>query len=195
MKRFTMILMTLVVMFCLTGIARATTITTTNSGSSVYVSDNAPFANINASLDDINSTFDLAQGESATFDFFNLTAVGIGGGKYTVKATLAFTDPSDTSITGNGSGKFATFFGIISGGTLNWSDMPQTIIYGNDGILNVDFEDGCAITCGCGGGAQVKATITNVKDSTTVPEPATFILFGSTLVGLAGFGRKSILKK
>jgi len=134
-------------------------------------------------LDDVY--FSLDDGESHTFDFFRLTVGGLGYGTADVNATLAFDEPAGSQVTGIGSGCWLTLSGIISGGYLNWSNMPQTIALNDDDgyYFDVDFEDVCVV--GFGNTTTVSATIT--AHASPVPEPATALLMGIGL-GLLGLG-------
>lgn len=134
-------------------------------------------------------SFSLDDGESYTFDFFKITVEGLGIGTADIEATLAFELPSVSQITGNGSGLWGTIFGVISGGYLYWTNMPQTITLANGDYFDVDFEDVAVV--GFGNSTTVSATVT--AHAAPVSEPTTILLSGIGLLGMGFYLRKKRL--
>lgn len=166
-----------------------------DDGSSVTVLESAEWSNLTASLDsDLDAqTFWLQNGETKEVNFFSLTTDGIGGGQYTINATLAFEAPFNHSA-GSGNGYFFTLWGVLSGGTLIWDPLTIPDYFAvNGNTISVDFEDGCVV--GLGNTVMIHAYVTNEGDGSVspIPEPATMLLFGVGLIGVAALGRNKFL--
>lgn len=186
------VLKSIVVLFCLSlfgAQAQANLITfeTDESTSGVNISNvdsvswGSPSATLSSSFDHL---FQLAPGESQTFDFFSLY-LPIGFGTAEVDATLGFKQPDDVTGSGSGSGWWGSL-GFISGGDLTWQTQPGTITTGNGSVFDLTFSDLHGIQLGKN--ATVTATVTS--RSAAVPEPTTLVLLGLGLVGFAAVSRR-----
>ncbi len=148
---------------------------------------------ITATLADLDGLVDftLADNESKTFDFFTFHVFGTGVGSFNLSANLNFDAPV-IDVGGDGSGLWVTFAGMYSGGAFFWDQPEHSFTLADGNTISVVMQDGFAF--GQGSDATVTATVTNLGGA-PVPEPATMLLFGAGLAGLAGVSRKMTFKK
>ncbi|SLN45327.1 PEP-CTERM sorting domain-containing protein [Oceanibacterium hippocampi] len=165
--------------------APASSVTISNH-SCIGLGCTAPTASILASLD--SEVFDLEVGDSKTVNFFKISVSGfLTGGTADIAATLAFDAPTGTGgATGSGNGSYATFLGLISGGTVTWTTQPGTLTDSDGNSFSVVFSN--ILEGGLGNSTKVKATITLLEEA-EVPEPAALGLLGLGLLGL-GIARR-----
>jgi hypothetical protein len=133
---------------------------------------------LNSGLGNLHSSLDV--GQSWTFDFFEISFFGIGGGTGTISAALGFDAPTGApTVGGTGNGGFATFLGFITGGNLTWNSPVSYYTLADGTSYSVAFSNLSGLTTST---ATVRATI-----SRSVPEPTPLALFGLGLlaIGLA----------
>jgi hypothetical protein len=93
---------------------------------------------------------------------------------------------------------FSKIFGFYFSDTINPVNYYYTDAAFNNGgmeYISVDYDPFTAIISFDLDGVGLAEAIVKTDDVAPVPEPATMLLFGSGLVGLAGYGRKKIVKK
>jgi len=190
MKKLTILLCSLTLVFGVVGNAAALSFTVSSSGSSVIIDPVITIGNTTLEYDIMLNpgSFDIGVGDTQDMEFFSLTASGTGIGVADIEATLAFSTPA-ISTTGGGDVGWFTVFGQISGGVLSWDGLPDINTTEEGNIISIDFEDGIALVCG--DTATVNAYITYLGEgSVSVPEPETMLMLGFVLLGLVGVSRK-----
>jgi hypothetical protein len=194
--------MTFLKLLALTGFAASLAIGTAQA---TIVTGTGTFADTGAVNNNLNFTgtvnnaditgLDLALNTPYTFnDFLDIAATDTAGSFFgttktdTIATNFIFTSPGDASgsVTGSGSDTAYKFLGHITGsdGTITW-DNPSAINFADGAILN--------ITLGSADFAAFSDKVQNVKISATfdliqapiaVPEPGSFMVFGTALIGL-----------
>jgi PEP-CTERM motif-containing protein len=142
-----------------------------------------------------DNPYTLNDGESLSFEFATITLTGYGWiaiGSADVTATLAFYD-GDSSYTSDGTANYITMLGgLIDAGGLHWTTQPGIITIDNGAFFDIQFEDieGLSINQDT---YSIMATVTG--HAAPVPEPATMLLLGTGLIGIASVSRKKIFKE
>lgn len=146
---------------------------------------------------EMSSSIELAEGESATF-YFGSVYIPLSLGEGTATLTINFAVPQFDDIVSDEADFSVLSFIIFSWGNLTFGD-SVTFSYSYGGLtggeMTITFDDLDGIELGTT--VNITGTITNVKDADTapVPEPATMFLLGTGLIVVAVGSRKKFLKK
>ncbi|MEM1386183.1 MAG: VPLPA-CTERM sorting domain-containing protein [Pseudomonadota bacterium] len=134
------------------------------------------------------SSFTLAEGETATFDFASFTGLGTGLAGYDIDATLAFSSPT-AAVSASGFGGTLTLGGSILAGILLWDTAPQTVTLSDGTMFTVAFEGGFGILLGDEATTTASVTLDKIGEVGAVPLPASALLLIGGL-GILGATRR-----
>ncbi|NOY39851.1 MAG: PEP-CTERM sorting domain-containing protein [Nitrospirae bacterium] len=152
--------------------------------------------------DETSTVFD----HETTFDYGVVNSIGILATQdtYDVTAYLSFIWPEELVVRSDGTVDVKTIT-VHGKGKMNDSRTefsinfdPVDMVFDTNGLFTVELSDittygvadgGCVYSGGCyypSGEGTIKATVTLQQSPTAVPEPSTFILFGTILIGALG---------
>lgn len=147
-------------------------------------------------------SIDLEVGVAETYELFLIwtdeTAVNLDDlSAKDITVTFTFTDPESMGGDVEGKTRGGTIV-IVDWGQVTW-DGPLTLTYGasNDGILEISLSDEVFnagwidLKEGKEHGVAVEATFLLKQEATPAPEPATALLLGIGLAGLAARKRRA----
>ena len=158
-----------------------------------------------------DTSFSLEEDGSFTFDYGTIKTIEVitSQDTYSITAYLSFVQPEEIVVGSNGTVDVKT---IVMHGTgkmnstrteFSISFNPETVQFDTDGefivqMSNIDAYkvtggDTCGYNSGCYSpdvdDGPITATVTLNSSPTPVPEPSTFILFGTILIGALGVKR------
>ncbi|NOZ80682.1 MAG: PEP-CTERM sorting domain-containing protein [DPANN group archaeon] len=150
------------------------------------------------------TTFALEEKESFQFDFATITSIMalVDKDTYSITAYLSFILPEEMVVQNDATVKTIEVSGQCGMSSEEfWMYFdPVDVAFGTDGLFTLQLGDvyaypstGSDTTCGYGYSCYfpgdedtIIATVTLQKSPTAVPEPSTFILFGTILAGALG---------
>jgi len=144
---------------------------------------------VNADLaSGFGSSFTLAEGETATFDFLDFAGFGTGLAAYDAVATLAFSSPT-AAVSSTGGGGVLNLGGSILAGILLWDTSPQTVTLSDGTMFTVAFEGGFGVLLGDNTVTSASVTLDKIGDVVATPLPASALLLIGGL-GALGVARR-----